>query len=174
MRCAAAEHIPLLPETPGREAALSGLLEGFEEFAKGDEAGFLLAAVVSALERLDRHTDAERALRQYQKLLRKEDRRWLMDELDAGFVGRLEDSEIEGLTIEGICSDRILLEDEEGWMDEEADDFDEAEDDEEFDYIPEPIVVPPKPGRNDPCWCGSGKKYKKCHLAADEEAGRVS
>lgn len=22
-------------------------------------------------------------------------------------------------------------------------------------------------GRNDPCWCGSGKKYKKCHLAGD-------
>jgi preprotein translocase subunit SecA len=21
-------------------------------------------------------------------------------------------------------------------------------------------------GRNDPCWCGSGKKYKKCHGAA--------
>jgi len=21
-----------------------------------------------------------------------------------------------------------------------------------------------KLGRNDPCWCGSGKKYKKCHL----------
>jgi preprotein translocase subunit SecA len=21
-----------------------------------------------------------------------------------------------------------------------------------------------KPGRNDPCWCGSGKKFKKCHL----------
>ncbi len=20
------------------------------------------------------------------------------------------------------------------------------------------------PGRNDPCWCGSGKKYKKCHM----------
>jgi hypothetical protein len=26
------------------------------------------------------------------------------------------------------------------------------------------------PGRNEPCWCGSGKKYKKCHLAADEKA----
>ncbi|MCU1449096.1 MAG: preprotein translocase, SecA subunit, partial [Acidimicrobiales bacterium] len=24
-----------------------------------------------------------------------------------------------------------------------------------------------KLGRNDPCWCGSGKKYKKCHGAAD-------
>jgi preprotein translocase subunit SecA len=24
------------------------------------------------------------------------------------------------------------------------------------------VVKPPKPGRNDPCPCGSGKKYKKC------------
>jgi preprotein translocase subunit SecA len=24
----------------------------------------------------------------------------------------------------------------------------------------------PKIGRNDPCWCGSGKKYKKCHGAS--------
>jgi SEC-C motif len=23
-------------------------------------------------------------------------------------------------------------------------------------------------GRNDVCWCGSGKKYKKCHLKSDE------
>jgi len=23
--------------------------------------------------------------------------------------------------------------------------------------------------RNDPCWCGSGKKYKKCHLASDKQ-----
>jgi preprotein translocase subunit SecA len=22
-----------------------------------------------------------------------------------------------------------------------------------------------KIGRNDPCWCGSGKKYKRCHGA---------
>ncbi len=24
------------------------------------------------------------------------------------------------------------------------------------------------PGRNDPCWCGSGKKYKYCHMRADQ------
>ena len=30
----------------------------------------------------------------------------------------------------------------------------------------------PRAGRNDPCPCGSGRKYKKCHLAADE-AGHV-
>jgi hypothetical protein len=27
---------------------------------------------------------------------------------------------------------------------------------------PEPIVLPPRTGRNDPCPCGSGKKFKKC------------
>jgi hypothetical protein len=24
-----------------------------------------------------------------------------------------------------------------------------------------------KPGRNAPCWCGIGRKYKQCHLSAD-------
>jgi len=26
--------------------------------------------------------------------------------------------------------------------------------------------------RNDPCWCGSGKKYKKCHLSGYEKSGK--
>ncbi len=26
----------------------------------------------------------------------------------------------------------------------------------------------PKLGRNEPCWCGSGKKYKRCHLEEDD------
>jgi len=26
-----------------------------------------------------------------------------------------------------------------------------------------------RPGRNDDCWCGSGRKYKKCHLPEDEQ-----
>ena len=36
---------------------------------------------------------------------------------------------------------------------------------------PQPATVKrdkPKLGRNDPCWCGSGKKYKSCHLRSDE------
>ncbi len=28
------------------------------------------------------------------------------------------------------------------------------------------------PGRNDPCWCGSGKKYKYCHLREDQRRRR--
>ncbi len=31
--------------------------------------------------------------------------------------------------------------------------------------VRKPYVAPEKPGRNDPCSCGSGKKYKKCHGA---------
>jgi hypothetical protein len=42
-----------------------------------------------------------------------------------------------------------------------------------------PVVVPSqvappakKPGRNDPCWCGSGNKYKRCHLDVDARSKR--
>ena len=34
--------------------------------------------------------------------------------------------------------------------------------DHEHDHSPAPVTAPPTPGRNDPCPCGSGKKYKKC------------
>ncbi len=35
---------------------------------------------------------------------------------------------------------------------------------------PQPHVSKEKPGRNDPCWCGSGKKYKHCHLRSDRRS----
>jgi SEC-C motif len=46
----------------------------------------------------------------------------------------------------------------------------------EDEYEPAPKLTPientgRKIGRNDPCWCGSGKKYKKCHLGKDQESG---
>lgn len=31
-----------------------------------------------------------------------------------------------------------------------------------------------RPGRNEPCHCGSGKKYKHCCLLEDEEADRAA
>ena len=31
-----------------------------------------------------------------------------------------------------------------------------------------------RPGPNQPCWCGSGDKYKKCHRARDEQAAAAS
>jgi len=38
--------------------------------------------------------------------------------------------------------------------------------------VPEPTRE--QIGRNDPCHCGSGRKYKQCHLAKDEEAERTA
>ena len=32
------------------------------------------------------------------------------------------------------------------------------------EYKREPLKVGTKIGRNEPCPCGSGKKYKKCHM----------
>jgi len=42
--------------------------------------------------------------------------------------------------------------------------FHDDEDDDEFrsEDAPPPLRVLPKPGRNEPCPCGSGKKYKNC------------
>jgi hypothetical protein len=47
-------------------------------------------------------------------------------------------------------------------------DHDHDHDHEHHDHAPaEPYRrEAPKLGRNDPCHCGSGKKYKKCHGAA--------
>jgi len=28
-------------------------------------------------------------------------------------------------------------------------------------------------GRNEVCWCGSGKKYKRCHLESDAHKRRM-
>lgn len=41
---------------------------------------------------------------------------------------------------------------------------------------PEPIraTTIDKLGRNDPCWCGSGKKYKHCHYRQDMESKQLT
>ena len=39
--------------------------------------------------------------------------------------------------------------------------------------VKKPVIKQKKPGPNDPCWCGSGKKYKKCHMMEDIQNGEV-
>jgi preprotein translocase subunit SecA len=36
---------------------------------------------------------------------------------------------------------------------------------------PKPVRVQKTPGRNEQCWCGSGKKYKHCHMKSDLAGG---
>lgn len=31
-----------------------------------------------------------------------------------------------------------------------------------------------KINRNDPCWCGSGRKYKVCHEAFDDKIAKIA
>jgi hypothetical protein len=61
---------------------------------------------------------------------------------------------------------------QERWAEEDAgEDESDAEDEDLFDeYEPATTYVrdAPRIGRNDPCPCGSGKKYKKCCLARDQ------
>jgi len=43
------------------------------------------------------------------------------------------------------------------------------------DELAQPRGMPPSApelGRNDPCWCGSGKKYKYCHMRANQGTSR--
>ena len=35
----------------------------------------------------------------------------------------------------------------------------------------DPQLSVARPGPNDPCWCRSGLKYKKCHREADARSG---
>jgi uncharacterized protein YchJ len=40
----------------------------------------------------------------------------------------------------------------------------------DYEPVPQPIVNEERqPGRNEPCWCGSGKKYKHCHMREDRK-----
>ena len=110
----------------------------------------------SGLEAFFDHNDVQRA---YDKVEQEPDRRadpWQFYEPDA------------------ITRRQIRWRDE----DEQDDDIFDLEDDDDYlddpylpyfppnSYVPETYVRPePKVGRNDPCPCGSGKKYKKCCLA---------
>lgn len=78
------------------------------------------------------------------------------------------------LTREGTWQDE-LREDEAYFYKEEGDDdpldsYDYPIDppaSNPFLYNPDPFIKKETPGRNDPCHCGSGKKYKKCCMDKD-------
>ncbi len=151
---------------PGVVDALVGLAEGFEEIAGEVDAGELAVALQVALRKRGQHRAAEELEAAAEESLQDEER----DEYDL-FLGMGGDFEEEmnhpenfrRRTLEQVLVGRALLED----------DSDLAE----LERLYEPPPVPetyqrltPKVGRNDPCWCGSGKKYKKCHL--DKDNGR--
>jgi len=85
-------------------------------------------------------------------------------------------------------AERLVLSEETSWLDDYRLEYEAITS--RADQVDEPspgpdagamaILPPSQPqrrtrrtiGRNDPCWCGSGKKYKHCHWLEDQRAGR--
>jgi len=170
VRSAIADHIGLLPNVEGRIALCDELLSGFENIAQAGDASYLLVMLHERLRGFGLPERAEEIVRTYEGMLPQEGRDFVREMLDAEepSLSKLEEIGIEGLTIRDLVVGGALLVDEDHDEDEEVDLEDWGDDD------GEPHTALDRPGRNEPCWCGSGKKYKKCHGPGDEEMQRTS
>ena len=173
-----------VPEHPARHAALLGLLDGFANFSKDDRI-LVFAAVAMGLNLLEGAKGRELVwslMSRYTSLLPKQARKDLQEAFKlhegmAEMISRARESEGEE-TVYDLCNQDWSEDEEEDDSDEEEEDefneheeeFDGLEFEEEEDFVPGPVRRVSNRGRNDPCWCGSGKKYKKCHLESDEKA----
>ena len=166
LRCAIADQVHMAKPQPGDADLLASLVDGMEAGKSNHDAAYLLATVVHALIARGEKGRAKE-LAAMRSRLDAAGQELVESALRGpeGFIPMLEDEEVGVLSLEEVCLDRLLMDDEEV---EDEEELDEEELEEEVDLAP-----PVRPGRNDPCWCGSGKKYKKCHLHADEEADRA-
>jgi hypothetical protein len=151
-RVVLAQQIAMMPKVPGRSAMLSNIVQGVERLPKGERNAVIFSAIAGFyLVEGGKSFQAAALERKYVGSFSGEDRadlRALHRE-----TAHLEpaDATPDELSVYDICcTDPDLTHDD-----------DEDED--------EPMVRQEvKPGRNEPCWCGSGKKYKKCHLDEDQ------
>jgi hypothetical protein len=194
-RCNLAMAVAHFPEQPEKHDVLLSMLDGLAAFPKSERHD-LFMAVALALEFSEGKKGRELAwslLSRHAAVLPKRTRGELRD---AFKVHDVLDSELAGdvpeATVYDLCchpwdeDDDDDEEDDDDDDDEEDDDeedddegddddnpFDDEEEDEEDDefddFVPEPVRRTVILGRNDLCWCGSGKKYKKCHLESDEK-----
>jgi len=168
LRCAIGEHIGFLPDGPENTAALLELLNGFPRIARQEDAPHLLLLVAYFLEQRGEQEKAQAEIRRHSSVLPKSGRRWLQEKSESpqGFLPLIVETGITEFDIEQLCIERVLMDEEE---DEDEDNpYDGPDEGAEEDEWIEPVRALVRPSRNDPCWCGSGKKYKKCHLESDE------
>ena len=143
---ALAQQLCLMPDVPGRSEVLLGLADNLDEFDK-DERDLVIVSMLTSAHVMHgalaepAATIEARFGAQLSRAARKE-LKSLRAEIEEA---RQEIAEAEEPSIYDICLEGF-----------------DAVNDEPFER------AEPKLGRNEPCWCGSGKKYKKCHLDSDE------
>jgi tetratricopeptide (TPR) repeat protein len=142
-RAGLAQQLCQMPEVPGRLEVLASLAEGMELYPNPEQESLLLNMISSAWVMQGVNCELGHSLQQrYGSVLDGDSRKELKKiraELASmpPFVPREEET-----SVYDIC----------------------GEDSQPVETV---VYDTPKLGRNDPCWCGSGKKYKKCHLEAD-------
>ena len=172
-RACVADALAAMPEAPGKREVLLALLENFEAVREAERADTFLVIATGLLSVLGKAAPplVREALERNSRVLPIETRASTMDLLkayaaDPSLFAVVSDEPVPGI-YDICCADRL-----EAYAENDAG-GDEDEDEEEHDRGPElPAGPSGLPGRNDPCWCGSGRKYKKCHLAADKD-GRL-
>ena len=143
---ALAQQLCLMPDVPGRSEVLLSLADHLAEFDKDERDLVIVSMLTSAHVMHGAGSEPAATIEtQYGALLSREARKELKNLRAEIEEARQEIAEVEEPSIYEVCLDG----------------FDEVED-EPFER------AEPKLGRNEPCWCGSGKKYKKCHLDSDE------
>jgi hypothetical protein len=145
---ALAQQLCLMPEIPGRSDVLLSLADNLAEFDTGERDLVIVATLTSALVMHGAHAEPATTIEaRYGAQLSREARKELKNLRAEIEAARQEITEVEEPSIYEVCLDG-------------------------FDVVEDETVqrAEPKLGRNEPCWCGSGKKYKKCHL--DSDGGR--
>ncbi len=144
---ALAQQLCLMPDAPGRSEVLLALADNLAEFDK-DERDLVIVSMLTSAHVMHGAAGEPAATieKRYGEMLSREARKELKSLRGEIEEARKEIPEAEEPSIYEVCLDG----------------FDVVDEDEPYQR------AEPKLGRNEPCWCGSGKKYKKCHLDSDE------
>jgi len=163
-RTVVADLLATQPDSKPVTEALLALTEALEDIAGEADAGYLMVLLERELRRREGPEEGKRIRAMAKAVLHGDATEHLQMYAGLGdkFETLVESEQLMTLSFAAVVRDRALFEKH------TPDGFDELE-----ELMEMPDVEPvrrevPKMGRNDICWCGSGKKYKKCHLDSDE------
>ena len=168
-RTVVADVLATAPNTTPVTDALLALAEGLGDIADETDAGYLMVLLERELRRRSGPEEGERMKALAESVLRGDasEHYKMYAELGTSFETNVEADKLLTLSLDEVVKGRVLL------GEPTPNGFDELEELMEMPDLPEVVQEPirregPKVGRNDACWCGSGKKYKKCHLDSDD------